>query len=298
MVKSAIRGQGNASMAQAQPDPKAVAVADVLQKATGADCVVLFGSRARTDWTTGSDVDVMVLSDSMPDHTTILETQTHCSSNRRPNLRPYGNGGRYLFMTHRDFAQMSELTINHVAARARKEGMVMPRNPEGRGSMIDENYEQNEQLEYQERERRIADANVHYRNMHGLLDLGFEDKDTAFLAQQAVENAMKGLISALGDEYNTHHSTRAFGRDIRRLDPGGEWHFASNLGQLDNFAGAARYGPIITPIQDYREMANNVTDDLEKSTTGFAQSPAKTLGTYLRKEHPKRWNLDGDLLRE
>ena len=168
-----------------------------------------------------------------------------------------------LFMTHRDFAQMSELTINHVAARARKEGIPMPRNPEDYSSMFDDDYEQNEQLEYQERERRIADANVHYRNMHGLLALGFEDKDTAFLAQQAVENAMKGLISALGEEYNTHHSTRAFARDIRPLDPGTEWHFASNLGQLDNFAGAGRYGPLITPIQDYREMANNVTDDLE-----------------------------------
>ena len=249
-------------MAQAQPDPKAVAVADLLQKATGADCVVLFGSRARTDWTTGSDVDVMVLNDSMPNQTTILETQTTAAQIAD---QTFGHTVTVdvLFMTHRDFAQMSELTINHVAARARKEGMVMPCNPEGHGSMFDENYEQSVQLEYQERERRIADANVHYRNMHGLLDLGFEDKDTAFLAQQAIENAMKGLISALGDEYNTHHSTRAFGRDIRRLDPGGEWHFASNLGQLDNFAGAARYGPVITPIQDYREMANNVTDDLE-----------------------------------
>ena len=224
--------------------------------------MVLFGSRARTDWTTGSDVDVMVLSDSMPDQATILETQTTAAQIADQTF------GRtvtvdVLFMTHRDFAQMSEQTINHVAARARKEGIVMPRSPEDYSSMFDENYEQNEQLEHQERERRIADANVHYRNMHGLLDLGFEDKDTAFLAQQAVENAMKGLISALGEEYNTHRATRAFGRDIRRLDPGGEWHFASNLGQLDNFAGAARYGPLITPIQDYREMANNVTDDLE-----------------------------------
>ena len=249
-------------MANAQPDPKAVAVADRLRKATGADCVVLFGSRARTDWTTGSDVDMMVLSDSMPDQATILATQTTAAQIAD---QAFGRTVTVdvLFMTHRDFAQMSEQTINHVAARARKEGVVMPRNPEGYGSMFDEDYEQNEQLEYQERERRIADANVHYRNMHGLLDLGFEDKDTAFLAQQAVENAMKGLISALGEEYNTHHSTRAFGRDIRRLDPGGDWHFASNLGQLDNFAGAARYGPLITPIHDYREMANNVTDDLE-----------------------------------
>ena len=249
-------------MANAQPDPKAVAVANLLQKATGADCVVLFGSRARSDWTTGSDLDVMVLNDSMPDQATILETQATAAQ-----IADYTFGRTVtvdvLFMTHRDFAQMSELTINHVAARARKEGIPMPRNLGDYSSMFDDDYEQNEQLEYQERERRIADANVHYRNMHGLLDLGFEDKDTAFLAQQAVENAMKGLISALGEEYNTHHSTRAFARDIRRLDPGTEWHFASNLGQLDNFAGAGRYGPLITPSQDYREMANNVTDDLE-----------------------------------
>ena len=249
-------------MANARPDPKAVAAANLLQKATGADCVVLFGSRARSDWTTGSDLDVMVLNDSMPDQATILETQDTAAQ-----IADYTFGRTVtvdvLFMTHRDFAQMSELTINHVAARARKEGIPMPRNPEDYSSMFDGDYEQNEQLEYQERERRIADANVHYRNMHGLLDLGFEDKDTAFLTQQAVENAMKGLISALGEEYNTHHSTRAFARDIRRLDPGTEWHFASDLGQLDNFAGAGRYGPLITPIQDYREMANNVTDDLE-----------------------------------
>ena len=249
-------------MANARPDPKAVAVANLLQKATGADCVVLFGSRARSDWTTGSDLDVMVLNDSMPDQATILETQDTAAQ-----IADYTFGRTVtvdvLFMTHRDFAQMSELTINHVAARARKEGIPMPRNPEDYSSMFDGDYEQNEQLEYQERERRIADANVHYRNMHGLLDLGFEDKDTAFLTQQAVENAMKGLISALGEEYNTHHSTRAFARDIRRLDPGTEWHFASDLGQLDNFAGAGRHGPLITPIQDYREMANNVTDDLE-----------------------------------
>ena len=249
-------------MANARPDPKAVAVANLLQKATRADCVVLFGSRARSDWTTSSDLDVMVLNDSMPDQATTLETQATAAQ-----IADYTFGRTVtvdvLFMTHRDFAQMNELTINHVAAHARKEGIPIPRNPEDYSSMFDGDYEQNEQLEYQERERRIADANVHYRNMHGLLDLGFEDKDTAFLAQQAVENAMKGLISALGEEYNTHHSTKAFASDIQRLDPGTEWHFASNLGQLDNFAGAGRYGPLITPIQDYREMANNVTDDLE-----------------------------------
>ena len=99
--------------------------------------------------------------------------------------------------------------------------------------------------------------------MHGLLDLGFESTNTAFLAQQAIEHAMKALISALGEEYHPHHPTRHLALHIRRLDPSHKWRFASNLGQLDNFAGGGRYDTALTPIQDFREMANNVTDDLD-----------------------------------
>lgn len=249
-------------MGNPAPDPKAIAAAKHLRQAIDADCVLLFGSRARTDWNDESDLDLVVLNNAAPDQGTILNAQDTATKIAGETF------GRHitvdvLFMTHGDFNRLSRQTINHVAARARKQGIFMPRNPEDYGSVYGENYEQNDQLEYQERERRISDANVHYRNMHGLLDLGFEDKDTAFLAQQTIENAMKALISALGDEYSTHHSTRAFARDIRRLDPSQDWRFASNLGQLDNFAGGNRYGPTIAPVLDYREMANNVTQDLD-----------------------------------
>lgn len=251
-------------MSNPTADPNAIAAATRLRQTIDADCVLLFGSRARADWTEASDLDIVVLSNTLPDQGTRLDTQDRAAQIAFEIFgRPLPVD--VLFMTHKDFRLMSRQTINHVAARARRQGIFLPRNTEEYGSMYSDDYEENEQLEYQERERRIADANVHYRNMQGLLDLGFEDKDTAFLAQQAIENAMKALISALGEEYNTHHSTRAFARDIRRLDPsGGEWHFASNLGQLDNFAGGSRYGPTITPISDYREMANNVTEDLDR----------------------------------
>ena len=43
----------------------------------------------------------------------------------------------------------------------------------------------------------------------------------------------------------------------------GEWQFNSNLGQLENFAGATRYGPVISRIDDYREITNNITLDLD-----------------------------------
>ena len=74
---------------------------------------------------------------------------------------------------------------------------------------------------------------------------------------------MKALISTLGEEYDPHYQARRLATDIRRLDELRSWRFASNLGQLDNFASGGRYDAALTPIWDYREIANNVTDDLD-----------------------------------
>ena len=68
-----------------------------------------------------------------------------------------------------------------------------------------------------------------------------EDKETAFMAQRTIENAVKALISTLGEAYNPHQETRAFASDIRRPDKTQDWRFASNLGQPDNLAGGDRY---------------------------------------------------------
>ena len=249
-------------MTGSQADPNAAAVAREVQRSTDADCVVLFGSRAGAGWTNKSDVDLIVLTDEMPDEDTVLDVQWKAFLITE---EVFGRsiGVDVLFMTHEEFRKMSQGNANHVAARALRDGLIMPRDSgEYRHSYSNEH--EDEQLRFEERQQRAGDANLHYRNMHVLLDAGMEDKDTAFLAQQALENAMKALITALGETYNTHHSTRAFAGDIRRLDPSQDWHFASNLGQMDNSAGGPGYGPVLTPIRDYRQMANNATEDLDQ----------------------------------
>ena len=210
-----------------------------------------------------SDVDLMVLNTRFPDEAEISETKTEASQIAE---EIFGETTEVdlVFMEREEFLKISQHSINNVAARARREGTIVPRDTENYSSGYDENYGEDGQLEYQEREGRIADANENYRDMHTLLDAGNEGKNVAFHAQQAIEHAMKALVSAFGDEYNPHHKTLAMARDIRRKDPADEWRFASNLGQLDNFAGRSRYGPVLTPIQDYREMANDVTEDLDR----------------------------------
>ena len=246
-------------------DPRALEVARRLQAATDADRIVLFGSRARSDWTGRSDVDLMVLDATMPTQAAILATQDRA---REIAEEVFGETTRVdvLFMTHEEYGRMSQHTVNHIAARARREGVIVPGRAEEYGSSHEEEHP-DEQLEYVERNRRVANANLHYRNLHTLLDMEFEDKETARHAQQAVEHAMKAMISAMGKEYNTHHSLRALARDIRQFDREAgrdrEWDFASNLGLLENFAGGGLYEPDLVSIPDFQELANNVTLDLE-----------------------------------
>ena len=252
-------------MKNGKADPRAIMTAEKTLQATDVDCVILFGSRARADWTESSDLDLMLLCEERMELTRSLEMQRAAS---RICRETFGSEIQVdvIPLTHREFREMGYHTINHVAARARREGIIMPRDPEGFSSRYSSE-EPDENLEYTERERRIGDANMNYRSLQGLLDLGLEDKNTAYMAQQALENAMKAMISAMGEEYNPHHQVRALAADIRRIDrrQGRDrtWDLASNLGQLENFAGASRYGPVISPIEDYQEMANNITLDLD-----------------------------------
>ena len=99
-----------------------------------------------------------------------------------------------------------------------------------------------------ERELRIADANTHYRAMHTMMDAGLTDKVAAYNAHQALEHAMKALISAQGHEYRHTHELGLLLGDIRANDPHLDLRPRSDLHQLNNFAGATRYGPLLTPI--------------------------------------------------
>ena len=100
--------------------------------------------------------------------------------------------------------------------------------------------------------------------MHVMLDAGMADKVAAYNAHQVLEHAMKALISAQGHEYRHTHALDLLLGDIRANDPHLDLRPRSDLLQLSNFAGGNRYGPLFTPISDYTDMANRVTDDLNR----------------------------------
>ena len=243
-----------------QADARALTAAETLRRAIDADCVILFGSRARADWNERSDVDLMVINGDLPDY----ETMSQIKSKARDIVEDVFQERidvDVVFFNRAEYELKSRHTINNVAAYARREGIFVARDPEGTDYSEDEGSDGSE--EYSERELRAADANGHYLTVHNLLDAGMEGKTTAYHAQQALEHAMRGILSAMGLEYAHSHSTQELEQDIRRNDPNSGWVFQSDLERLDNFAGGVRHGPMLTPIPDYTAMANGVTHDLE-----------------------------------
>ena len=242
------------------PDARALHVAKALRDATDVECVILFGSRARADWTDRSDIDLMIIEPEFPDLDRRIDIE--CVGRKMiAQMYDIFMSADFVYLSRAEYERKSIHTLNHVSRFARREGILIPRNP-GDFPSSDVTDDPNHSDEPMERQLRIADANTHYRAMHGMMDIGLTDKVTALNAHQALEHAMKALISAQGYEAPHLHALDRLLAQIRANDPNLNWRPNSDLNQLSNFAGGNRYGPLLTPISDYTDMANRVTDDL------------------------------------
>ena len=228
-------------------DPRAVSVAQAVHDLVDAECVILFGSRSREGWTDRSDIDIMVITQEPPTKTDESKIAT---STEKILARTYAESPAIdLVMLSAEQYRRRSKSINNVAAIAAREGIKLTLNPE---DYIGQEFD--DAAERDERNLRIADANMHYRNLHLMLDAGVQDRGVVFQAHQALENGMKALISALGNRYAHHHDLTGLATTIQRTDLERDWRIHSDLQQLNGYAGAARYG----------QVANDITSDLEQ----------------------------------
>ena len=256
-------------------DPRAVSVAQAMRDLIDAECVILFGSRSRKDWTGGSDIDIMVITPEQPTQADEIRITAAAEQllDRTYDESPIID---LVVLSCEQYRKRSG-SINNVAAIASREGIKLTLNPENH---VGQEYDAD--AEREDRIQRVADANMHYRNLNLMLDESVEDRGAVFQAHQALEHGMKALISALGNEYPHQHSLTGLANTITQNDLERDWLFHSNLWQLNGYAGAARY-QAINPVTDFRQMANDVTNDLEQIHRRIASLPEKTPGQSHRK---------------
>ncbi len=242
-------------------DPRAISVVQAVHDLIDAECVILFGSRSRKDWTVRSDIDIMVVTVEQPtqnDESRITAAAEEILDRTYTDIPEID----LVVLSTEQYRKRSR-SINNVAAVASREGIKLTRNPEDYTG-----HEYDYEAEREDRIQRIADANMHYRNLNLMLDASVEDRGVVFQAHQALENGMEALISALGSEYPHRHNLTELANAIRQNDNDSDserdWRFHSDLQQLNGYAGAARYGQALSLVTDFRQMANDVTSDLEQ----------------------------------
>ena len=260
-----------ASVMNSQADPKAVAVARAVYGVARPESVILFGSRARGDYGADSDIDLMV----------IHSGQVSADNRRRARqaamdatLRVYGDylDADLVWMPRDRYAQCRN-GVNHVAAQAARDGVDM--NGEK------ERYEPdaNSRFDWADVRQRVINANRELAAMDALISADAPQEAIGFHAQQALENILKGWISAFGVEYgNTHELDRLLSivRSCQGKDsePAGE-----GLAWLTEYAVAYRYEGARIAIENPRDVYFGIdrvvqaAEERIKGLTGVSELP-------------------------
>ena len=256
-------------------DRRAQSVAEAVYEAVRPIAVILFGSRARGDYRDDSDVDLLVI---VPDEGAEDWKETYMAACRAASDQSRAIYGDLLIsvdvlrMSAERFADCRRAP-NHVAGQAARDGVVVSEQPLPGGGQPSTHWPDI-------RQRFIAAT----RNLHGL-DVSIEaasmpQEIIGFLAQQAVENALKAWISALDDRYGNTHNISELDGIIRRHPAENETPAGEALSWLTSYAVVYRYSEAKVQMDDPSVLYARVADLVDTIAARVQE---------LTGRHPPRW---------
>lgn len=244
-------------------DARALAVGQAVLRETGAEDVILFGSRARGDYRDDSDIDLLLIHSGplcfAPGNDNARYEFRQSAKARAKNLYGAPVDVQLAWFTAEEFNRMRR-SLNHVTAIASKEGINM------KGGAASEQYPNDDfSDEWSVTAERCYHARMHLQGLTGGVQLGHADLLIGQQAQQTLEHAIKALISASGRAYRHIHDLEELERDLRRADPGFELSLASPLSLLSRYAGAEIYSRRPENcLGDHNELCRQVESDVQR----------------------------------
>ena len=224
-------------------------IADAIGSALAARCVVLYGSRARGDHRQDSDIDLAIVAAE-------IELTTQQRSDLRDRARAaalsVASGNRIdVIVWTEDEYRTKKRSINHVAGRAWREGLILYGDHEtlpGEEAMSE--------LENARELMRMCQGQV--RGINNMRDeTVFAEEIFGFNAQRGAELAFKAWITLLGQRYERTHDVADLlailaDNGIREVQP-----FA-HLATLTPYAVKYVYEEIENPTMDRQYVASEV----------------------------------------
>ena len=196
-LESEAKGQSKMRTDKKVPDQTALNVAKAAQDATRESTIILFGSRARGDNRPDSDIDLLLV---YKDRSIAEQSKAEKAISEYFRKNPPSLKVDILTMSREDF-DYCRRAQNHIAGQASSQGVVMT------GERFNYNdYEDKYPKSWPDVKMRLR---ITYRNLRALehnIDGLPDDIETyAFHGQQAVENSLKGWLSAAEINYERTH---------------------------------------------------------------------------------------------
>lgn len=236
-------------------DRMALSVGQAVLRETGAENVILFGSRARGDYREDSDIDLLLIHSGLKDYEFRAKVK---DSAKETAAALYGSpvGVDLVWFSPEEFDQMRR-SYNHVTAIAIAEGI----NIEGESTSPGDGDRSNE---WRVTSQRCRHSRAHLRSMRRSIEDQEIDIIIGQQAQQSLEHAMKALISASGHRYRRLHDLLVLERDMRQADQGFTQRLESPLTQLNEYGGSERYYEPDKPLGDHNALLRQVESDIRR----------------------------------
>ena len=239
-------------------DARALAVGQAVLRETGAEDVILFGSRARGDYRDDSDIDLLLIHPRWQDDD--VRKKAHAAWDMAESFYGIRIPVDVVGFTPGEFHRIRH-SINSVAAIAAEEGFTMDGQPAGNAySNDDEDYSN----EWTNTGNRCYHARSHLHLLRGAIDLGAANIMIGQQAHQTLEHALKALISASGRRYAHHHNLVSLEGDARRFDRGFTRPLESDLAALNDYSGRLKYNELYAPLGDREELYRKALGDTQK----------------------------------
>ena len=244
------------------PDPAAINLCRDLAAETDEAAVVLFGSRATGSWDEQSDLDVIIVHDAGDrgeERSVILDVLWQFRERHYPGYRDYHSSHHgvlegQMIKTPEEYVA-SRRTLNHVVARASREGRIFTSDPGDADAFRNDGDVSNEpELVTLERLKRASEE---------ALDL--DHLRRAWLdpsRRSPILNPMRGrnahgllwhsgaaLLSILG-VIHPRDSVAEMAAAVTRHDTGWGHVFRSNLERIDQYSGCGCEVVVTDPIDD------------------------------------------------
>ena len=235
-------------------DPRACAVARAVEATVHPNRVILFGSRARGDFRPGSDIDLLIVTGPGPlDQRTYQRTSLTA---RRTVEEVYGEPmGVDLVHLSEDAFHDGRRARNHVAGQAVRDGF------DANGDKV--SYDNPMPTNWPDIRQRIANAERELSDLEKLIEINGSQEAIGFHAQQAIENALKGWISALDADYRNTHDLADLIAIVRRHPQEEDTSAGEQLTWLTSYAVKYRYEGARVEMDDRFALLDGTTETVQ-----------------------------------